>query len=52
MEHRFGYPKVVEVSRASERGEVRPGEQVTERPSQRALVKASLLRCPEPRRGA
>jgi hypothetical protein len=49
MHHRFEYPKVTEISRVSDRDAAQVERRVTSRPSQRALVQASLLRCPESR---
>jgi hypothetical protein len=50
MQHRFEYPKVTEVSQVNDRGAAPVERRLTSRPSsQRALVEASLLRCPERR---
>jgi hypothetical protein len=49
MQHRFEYPKVTERSRLGDRDTQPVERRVTSRPSQRALVQASLLRCPESR---
>lgn len=43
MEHRFSYPKVNEILR---RPEARQAQERTARPTQRDLVRASLLRQP------
>jgi hypothetical protein len=44
--HRFAFPVVRELARPSVDGEVPPERRVT-RPSQRNLVAASLLACPD-----